>query len=74
MRRLPALRTLSLKENPYCESDEDWRGFVVALLPSLVFLEYHTIKKEEREEATARHQGDIFRAQNHVQDTIGVIS
>ena len=89
MRQLPALRTLSIKENPYCEAEEDWRGFIMALLPStlqrfgmglgqskalasslyitdLVFLECHAIKAEEREEASVRHQGDIFRAQNQV--------
>ncbi len=53
-----------MKENPYCETEEDWQGFAVALLPGLAFLECHAIQREERESASVRHQGDIFRAQN----------
>ncbi len=33
LRQLPGLKTLSIKENPYCEAEEDWQGFIMALLP-----------------------------------------
>ena len=61
--RIPGLRTLSIKENPFCK-DFDWQGFVIALLPKLVYLECHFIHSERREISAAAHQGDIFRAQN----------
>ena len=75
LRCLPNLRTLSLRGNPLCKSDpddsdgeedgdNDWRGFVMALLPKLIYLECHNITAEEREAASTRHQGEIFKARN----------
>ena len=29
---MPSLRTLSIKENPFCAESDDWEGFVVAML------------------------------------------
>ena len=41
LRKLGALRTLSIKGNPLCQEDEDCKGFVTAMLPKLVYLECH---------------------------------
>ena len=32
LRRMQSLRTLSIKENPFCAESEDWEGFVMAML------------------------------------------
>ncbi len=64
LRILPALRTLSIKENPYCEAEKDWRGFAIALLPNLLYLECHSVTEEDRDLAERKHQGDVFRARN----------
>ena len=29
---MASLRTLSIKENPFCEESDDWEGFVMAML------------------------------------------
>ena len=36
----------------------------MAILPKLIYLECHSIRAEEREVASARHQGEIFKARN----------
>ena len=46
--RLKSLRTLSIKGNPFCLTDE-WKNFTVALLPRLAYLEISSISAEERE-------------------------
>ena len=48
LRRLKSLRTLSIKGNPFCLTDE-WKNFTVALLPRLAYLEISSISAEERE-------------------------
>ena len=60
LRRLRRLRTLSVAGNPMCQS-EGWEDYIKALLPNLVCLESHMIN--DREQATVRYQGDVFRAE-----------
>ncbi|NXT63561.1 DRC3 protein, partial [Chaetops frenatus] len=43
LRRLKSLRTLSLSGNPFC-SEEHYRLFVVAHLPSLVYLDFKLVR------------------------------
>ena len=60
LRRLQRLRTLSVAGNPMCQTD-GWEDYIKALLPNLVCLESHMIN--DREQATVRYQGDVFRAE-----------
>ena len=60
LRLLPRLRTLSVAGNPLCAT-EGWEDYIKALLPNLNCLESHMVK--DREIATARYQGDVFRAE-----------
>ena len=55
LRKLPNLRTLSLRGNALCD-DPDWTSYAKALLPNLIYLEFQAIMPEEREKAVARHQ------------------
>ena len=55
LRKLRSLRTLSIKGNPLCTTD-DWKSYTIALLPHLTYLEIHLITHEEREKAAARYQ------------------
>ena len=55
LRRLKNLRTLSIKGNPLCTTD-DWNGFTISLLPHLTFLEIHPISATERDKAALRYQ------------------
>ncbi|NXI15010.1 DRC3 protein, partial [Irena cyanogastra] len=43
LRRLKSLRTLNLSGNPFC-SEEHYRLFVVAYLPSLVYLDFKLVR------------------------------
>jgi hypothetical protein len=63
LRRLCALRTLSIKGNPVCD-ETDFEGFVLAMLPDLCYLECHFVSSERHEAAVQRHQGDLFRVRN----------
>jgi hypothetical protein len=58
LRRLRGLRTLSIKGNPICNTEE-WMSFTVALLPNLAYLEIHPISQDEKDKATARYQVKI---------------
>ena len=55
LRKLKALRTLSIKGNPFCHTEE-WRNFTVALLPNLSYLEISSISPDEREKAIGKFQ------------------
>uniref|UniRef100_A0A8C5ILK3 Dynein regulatory complex subunit 3 n=1 Tax=Junco hyemalis TaxID=40217 RepID=A0A8C5ILK3_JUNHY len=44
LRRLKSLQTLNLSGNPFC-SEEHYRLFVVAHLPSLVYLDFKLVRK-----------------------------
>ena len=55
LRKLKSLRTLSIKGNPFCFTEE-WRNFTVALLPNLSYLEISSISLEEREKAISKFQ------------------
>ena len=55
LRKLRNLRTLSIKGNPLCTT-EDWKSFTISLLPHLSFLEIHPISAEERDKAALRYQ------------------
>ena len=55
LRKLAHLRTLSIKGNPLCGT-EDWKSYTIALLPHLTYLEIHPISPSEREKAASRYQ------------------
>lgn len=63
LRRLPALKTLSVKDNPFCE-EPHWQDFIIAMLPNLAYLECHAISKAKREAASLQHQGEVFKVKN----------
>ncbi|XP_037664412.1 dynein regulatory complex subunit 3 isoform X2 [Choloepus didactylus] len=55
LRRFKDLRTLSLSGNPISES-EDYKMFIYAYLPDLVYLDFRRIDEHAKEQAEARHQ------------------
>ncbi|XP_057572470.1 dynein regulatory complex subunit 3 [Hippopotamus amphibius kiboko] len=55
LRRFKDLRTLSLSGNPVAE-DEDYRMFVCAYLPDLVYLDFRRIDDHMKELAETKHQ------------------
>uniref|UniRef100_A0A8D2P140 Dynein regulatory complex subunit 3 n=1 Tax=Zosterops lateralis melanops TaxID=1220523 RepID=A0A8D2P140_ZOSLA len=55
LRRLKSLRTLNLSGNPFC-SKEHYRLFVVAHLPSLVYLDFKLVSHSTRKAATVKYQ------------------
>ncbi|XP_006901244.1 PREDICTED: leucine-rich repeat-containing protein 48-like [Elephantulus edwardii] len=58
LRRFKDLRTLSLSGNPISEA-EDYKTFICAYLPDLVYLDFHRIDDVTREEAETKHQYTI---------------
>ncbi|XP_066054352.1 dynein regulatory complex subunit 3 [Chamaea fasciata] len=59
LRRLKNLRTLNLSGNPFC-SKEHYRLFVVAHLPSLVYLDFKLVRHSTRKAAAVKYQ-DLTR-------------
>ncbi|XP_063270518.1 dynein regulatory complex subunit 3 [Prinia subflava] len=55
LRRLKNLRTLNLSGNPFC-STEHYRLFVVAHLPSLVYLDFKLVRHSTRHAAAVKYQ------------------
>uniref|UniRef100_A0A8C3QQB8 Dynein regulatory complex subunit 3 n=1 Tax=Cyanoderma ruficeps TaxID=181631 RepID=A0A8C3QQB8_9PASS len=55
LRRLKNLRTLTLSGNPFC-SKEHYRLFVVAHLPSLVYLDSKLVRHSTRKAAAVKYQ------------------
>ncbi|XP_040830478.1 dynein regulatory complex subunit 3 [Ochotona curzoniae] len=58
LRRFKCLRTLSLAGNPVAEA-EDYKMFIYAYLPDLVYLDFRRIDDHMRELAEAKHQYSI---------------
>ncbi|XP_045382843.1 dynein regulatory complex subunit 3 isoform X3 [Lemur catta] len=58
LRRFKCLRTLSLSGNPISEA-EDYRMFICAYLPDLVYLDFWRISDHTKERAEAKHQYSI---------------
>ncbi|KAL2765918.1 dynein regulatory complex subunit 3 isoform a [Daubentonia madagascariensis] len=55
LRRFKCLRTLSLSGNPISET-EDYKMFICAYLPDLVYLDFRRIDDHMKEQAEAKHQ------------------
>ncbi|XP_039588212.1 dynein regulatory complex subunit 3 [Passer montanus] len=55
LRRLKSLQTLNLSGNPFC-SEEHYRLFVVAHLPSLVYLDFKLVRNSTRKAAALKYQ------------------
>ncbi|XP_038007694.1 dynein regulatory complex subunit 3 isoform X2 [Motacilla alba alba] len=55
LRRLKSLQTLNLSGNPFC-SEEHYRLFVVAHLPSLVYLDFKLVRNSTKEAAALKYQ------------------
>lgn len=55
LRRLKALRTLNLSGNPFCNK-EHYTLFVVAHLPSLVYLDFKLVRDSTREAAALKYE------------------
>ncbi|PNI17230.1 DRC3 isoform 4 [Pan troglodytes] len=58
LRRFKCLRTLSLSRNPISEA-EDYKMFICAYLPDLVYLDYRRIDDHTKKLAEAKHQYSI---------------
>lgn len=58
LRRFTCLRTLSLAGNPIAEA-EDYKMFIYAYLPDLVYLDFRRIDDQARELAKIKHQYSI---------------
>ena len=60
LRRLPKLRTLSLKGNPVTRF-KDFDGYVAAFLPNLMYYEFKMVDQRLRKLYTDKNQGEIFK-------------
>lgn len=58
LRRFPCLRTLSLSGNPIAEAEE-YKMFIYAYLPDLVYLDFRRIDEQVKEMAKIKHQYSI---------------
>ncbi|XP_075848449.1 dynein regulatory complex subunit 3 [Microtus pennsylvanicus] len=58
LRRFPCLRTLSLFGNPVAEAEE-YKMFIYAYLPDLVYLDFRHIDEQVKEMAKIKHQYSI---------------
>lgn len=58
LRRFPCLRTLSLAGNPVSEAEE-YKVFIYAYLPDLVYLDFRRVDEQMRETAKMKHQYSI---------------
>uniref|UniRef100_G3W306 Dynein regulatory complex subunit 3 n=1 Tax=Sarcophilus harrisii TaxID=9305 RepID=G3W306_SARHA len=59
LRRFTYLRSLNLAGNPICE-DEEYKLFVTAYLPDLVYLDFRLIDAHTRELGDAKYQYSIY--------------
>ena len=59
-RKLPKLRTLSLKGNPVTRS-QDFDGYVAAFLPKLLYYEFKMVDERMRKVHSEKNQGEIFK-------------
>ncbi|KAL2101181.1 hypothetical protein ACEWY4_002942 [Coilia grayii] len=55
LRRFKDLRTLNLAGNPLC-NEENYKIFIAAYLPDLVYLDYRLVDEKTREAAFAKYQ------------------
>ena len=60
LRRLPKLRTLSLKGNAVTRY-KDFDGYVSAFLPNLMYYEFKMVDSRLRKSHTEKNQGEIFK-------------
>lgn len=65
LRKLKSLRTLSIKGNPVCIT-EDWKSYTIALVPNLAYLEIHPISPSERESASLRYQVSKYSCRTYL--------
>ena len=59
-RKLPKLRTLSLKGNPVTKYKE-FDGYVAAFLPKLMYYEFKMVDERMRKLHSEKNQGEIFK-------------
>ena len=59
-RKLPKLRTLSLKGNPVTKL-KDFEGYVAAFLPKLMYYEFKMVDERMRKFHSEKNQGEIFK-------------
>ena len=60
LRKLPKLRTLSLKGNPVTKL-KDFEGYVAAFLPKLMYYEFKMVDERMRKFHSEKNQGEIFK-------------
>ncbi|XDV13822.1 hypothetical protein PO909_002148 [Leuciscus waleckii] len=64
LRQFENLRTLNLAGNPICD-EEDFKIFVTAYLPDLVYLDYRLLDEQTRETAFAKFQYAVEEVQHN---------
>ncbi|XDV13809.1 hypothetical protein PO909_002136 [Leuciscus waleckii] len=64
LRQFENLRTLNLAGNPICD-EEDFKIFVAAYLPDLVYLDYRLLDEQTRETAFAKYQYAVEEVQHN---------
>lgn len=58
MRQFKSLRTLNLSSNPFCE-DANYKEYVIAHLPDLVYLDFRLVDETAREVAMEKYKYSI---------------
>ncbi|XP_068943978.1 dynein regulatory complex subunit 3 [Petaurus breviceps papuanus] len=72
LRRFTFLRSINLAGNPICE-EEDYKLFVTAYLPDLVYLDFRLIDAHTRELGDAKYQYSIYELkhrENYIQSKL----
>lgn len=64
LRKFKNLRTLNLAGNPICD-EENFKIFVAAYLPDLVYLDYRLLDEQTRETAFAKYQYAVEEMQHN---------
>ncbi|XP_051571594.1 dynein regulatory complex subunit 3 [Myxocyprinus asiaticus] len=64
LRKFKNLRTLNLAGNPFCD-DENYKIFVTAYFPDLVYLDYRLLDQQTRETAFSKYQYAIEEMQHN---------
>lgn len=64
LRQFEALRTLNMSGNPMCE-DDDYKLFVIAFLPHLVYLDFRLVDADTRNRANTQYENRLGELKHH---------
>lgn len=66
LRKFKKLRLLALRGNPVC-GEADYKRFVLAHLPSLMFLDFAMVDANEVKDSRGHYQGKLFKCSDSCQ-------